>query len=49
MLNTNSSKPLYDQLKQLIKNDIISGVYRPGERMPSEAESALWLAACEQL
>ena len=38
MLNTNSSKPLYDQLKQLIKNDIISGVYRPGERMPSEAE-----------
>lgn len=38
MLVTNNSTPLYEQLKNIIKNDIMDNVYSPGERMPSEAE-----------
>ena len=38
MLDQNSAVPLYEQLKGAISADIISGVYKPGTRLPSEAE-----------
>ena len=38
MLDTNSSVPLYEQLKTSIKEKIQEKVYRPGERVPSELE-----------
>lgn len=38
MLDQNAATPLYEQLKQAIKDGIQSGEYRPGSRMPSEAE-----------
>lgn len=38
MLDQNISTPLYEQLKQAVKEDIRRLVYRPGDRMPSEAE-----------
>ncbi|WP_312641089.1 GntR family transcriptional regulator [Hydrogenoanaerobacterium sp.] len=38
MLEANHATPLYEQLQIAIKNDIMSGVYSLGERMPSEAE-----------
>lgn len=38
MLVAESSVSLYEQLKLLIKNDILNNIYKPGERMPSETE-----------
>ena len=38
MLNQNALTPLYEQLKNAIKDDIHAQIYRPGDRMPSEAE-----------
>lgn len=38
MLVADSSISLYEQLKLLIKNDIINKVYKPGQKMPSEIE-----------
>lgn len=38
MLNQNASTPLYEQLKNAIKDDISAQLYKPGDRMPSEAE-----------
>lgn len=38
MLVADSSISLYEQLKFLIKDDIIKKVYKPGEKMPTEAE-----------
>lgn len=38
MLDQNSSTPLYEQLKEAIKEGISKEIYRPGERMPSEPE-----------
>lgn len=38
MLDQNISTPLYEQLKQAIKEEIHLKVYRPGDRMPSETE-----------
>lgn len=38
MLDQNISTPLYEQLKTAIKNDIVSGIYKSGDRMPSEME-----------
>lgn len=37
-LEQNSLTPLYEQLKNAIKNDIKANIYRPGDRMPSEPE-----------
>lgn len=37
-LNHDNSVPLYIQLKDIIKNDIVSGVYKPNEKIPSEIE-----------
>ncbi len=37
-MDTNSSIPLYEQLKTAIKEGIEAKVYRPGERLPSELE-----------
>jgi GntR family transcriptional regulator, frlABCD operon transcriptional regulator len=36
MLLQESSRPLYEQLKQMIVSDIVSGKYKHGERLPSE-------------
>ncbi|WP_077735519.1 GntR family transcriptional regulator [Bacillus sonorensis] len=38
MLNNDSSKPLYLQLKQIISDDIKRGVYSPSEKLPAESE-----------
>ena len=38
MLNQNIPTPLYEQLKNVIKEEILQRVYLPGERMPSEQE-----------
>jgi GntR family transcriptional regulator, frlABCD operon transcriptional regulator len=37
-LNNTSLKPLYMQLKELLKEDIHRGKYLPGEQLPSESE-----------
>ena len=37
-LNNSISTPLYDQLKQIIKDSILQGIYKQGERLPNEAE-----------
>lgn len=42
MLDTNSPIPLYYQLKSFILNQIVTGVWKAGEQIPSEAE------LCEQ-
>ena len=36
MLNPNSPIPLYHQLAEILQNRIRSGVYPPGEMIPSE-------------
>lgn len=38
MINTNSSIPLYYQLKEEIKDKIEKGYFKRGEKLPSEAE-----------
>ncbi|WP_019419084.1 GntR family transcriptional regulator [Paenibacillus sp. OSY-SE] len=38
MLNKHDSVPLYVQLQNLIRSDIISGKYKVGETIPSETE-----------
>ena len=38
MLDQNASTPLYEQLKQAIKDNIKNDIYKPGDRMPSEIE-----------
>jgi len=38
MLDNNSPIPLYYQLKSFIQNQITTGVWKPGEQIPSEAE-----------
>jgi len=37
-LQNNDAHPLYLQLKSILKNEITSGVYKSGERIPTEAE-----------
>ncbi|CAH1198787.1 putative HTH-type transcriptional regulator YurK [Paenibacillus plantiphilus] len=37
-LNDASQKPLYLQLKQIIKEDISRGIYEAGQKLPPEAE-----------
>ncbi|MFP5107412.1 UTRA domain-containing protein [Neobacillus sp. C211] len=37
-LNNSISTPLYDQLKQILKEAIDQGVYKSGERLPNETE-----------
>ena len=37
-LNRNSSIPLYEQIKQIIRNQILSGEYMVGSRLPTEEE-----------
>ncbi|MGG3469183.1 UTRA domain-containing protein [Neobacillus pocheonensis] len=37
-LNSSISTPLYDQLKQIIKDSIFQEVYKQGERLPNETE-----------
>ncbi len=36
-----SDRPIYAQLEERIKTDIVSGVYNPGARLPSVRELAL--------
>ena len=42
--NLDNSKPIYLQLMDRIQLDIISGVYQPGERLPSVRDLALTAA-----
>lgn len=37
-LNSTSDKPLYFQLKQVLKDEILRGKYKPGEKLPPESE-----------
>src|SRR3954447_18057502 len=37
-LNNSISTPLYDQLKQILKDAIGQGVYKSGEKLPNETE-----------
>ena len=37
-LNNSISTPLYDQLKQILKDAIDQGVYKSGEKLPNESE-----------
>ena len=37
-LNNSSSTPLYDQLKQILKESIDQGIYKSGDRLPNETE-----------
>ncbi|MEW9668394.1 GntR family transcriptional regulator [Ammoniphilus sp. 3BR4] len=37
-LNNSSQNPLYIQLKQIIKEDILRGKYKPGQQLPPESE-----------
>lgn len=38
MIDKKTPIPVYEQIRQLIQNDIISGVYPPGSMLPTEAE-----------
>lgn len=38
--NLNSDRPIYTQILEKIQTRIISGVYKPGERLPSVRELA---------
>ena len=40
MINKTSSKPYYEQLILSIKEDILHGVLRPGDQIPSVREMA---------
>ena len=35
-MGKNKGEMKYHTLKELLKNDILSGVYQPGDKMPSE-------------
>lgn len=37
-----SGKPIFLQLKELIRNDIAAGRYRPGEKLPGVRDLAIW-------
>ena len=39
--NLDDSRPIYLQLMEKIQQDIVSGTYRPGEKLPSVRELAL--------
>ncbi len=36
-----SERPIYLQIIEIIKNDIISGIYNPGDKLPSVRELAI--------
>jgi DNA-binding transcriptional regulator YhcF (GntR family) len=38
--NLNSDRPIYSQLVDKIKMDIVSGIYKPGDKIPSVRELA---------
>lgn len=39
--NLNSDRPIYAQIVEVIQLQIIAGVYKPGEKMPSVRELAM--------
>ena len=39
--NLNSDRPIYTQILEVIKMRIITGVYQPGEKIPSVRELAM--------
>ena len=39
--NLDSDRPIYLQLMERIQHDIISGTYRPGDKLPSVRERAM--------
>ena len=38
MLDTSSPIPLYFQLQEMLRKDILAGIYSPGELIPTEKE-----------
>lgn len=42
--NLDNNRPIYIQIMERIQLDIVSGVYKPGERLPSVRELALLAA-----
>lgn len=40
MLKSKAITPLYEQLMEQLKKQIASGVYKPGDQLPSEIEMA---------
>ena len=41
-LSFESGKPLFIQLKELMRTDIAAGKYSPGEKLPGVRDLALW-------
>ena len=39
-MNENSSKPLYEQVGDLIRRRLVENIYRPGTALPSEIQLA---------
>ena len=39
--NLDSDRPIYLQLMERIQHDIISGTYKPGDKLPSVRELAM--------
>ncbi len=37
-----AGKPIFLQIEEIIRNDIVSGRYRPGEKLPGVRDLALW-------
>lgn len=37
-----SGKPIFLQIKEIIRNDIVAGRYRPDEKLPGVRDLALW-------
>lgn len=38
LINRNDNEPVFEQLAEHLRRQIISGAYRPGERLPSESQ-----------
>ena len=38
LINREAGQPVYSQLAELLRQQILSGSYRPGERLPSESQ-----------
>ncbi len=37
-----AGKPIFLQIEEIIRNDIVAGRYRPGEKLPGVRDLALW-------
>ena len=37
LIDRDGGRPVFDQLAELLRQQILAGLYRPGERLPSES------------